>query len=171
MSGSGRGTAVAVALVIVVAVLAGAAIVFALLKPVEPAPMPTPTPEPTASASPTPPPDAGVPVDQSGSDPTDPQAPVVPFIVRTEFSADASSLTVYAFVPGVAEDGGTCTAIVSTPDGDQVGTSAGRIGATQTDCDPITVQLAQPASGAVTVLVRYESSVASGDSERLEVAP
>src|SRR5690606_2845356 len=77
--------------------------------------------DPTSSASPTPTPtpppnDGGVPDDQNEGAQPQPHpgdlTDVVPFITNAVLAPDSLSVTVYSFVPGLAENGGTCTASV-----------------------------------------------------------
>jgi cytoskeletal protein RodZ len=84
---------------------------------------------------------------------------VTPIITSTEGNQ------IYAYVPGVFEDGGTCTATFTQ--GAQkpiVKTSKGFANATYTSCSPIS----GPA-GTWTVVVSYSSSTAEGSSRATEI--
>jgi cytoskeletal protein RodZ len=83
---------------------------------------------------------------------------VTPRITSTEGSQ------VYAYVPGVFEDGGTCTATFTQGTQKIVKTSQGFANATYTSCSPIS----RP-SGAWTVIVSYSSSTAEGSSQATEI--
>jgi cytoskeletal protein RodZ len=81
---------------------------------------------------------------------------VTPVITSTEGNQ------VYAYVPGVFEDGGTCTATFGPQK--LVKTSKGFANASYTSCTPISIP-----TGFSTVVVSYSSSSAEGNSQATEI--
>lgn len=148
-----------------VAVTAGLFVLAPRILPPSPSASPTPTQTP-------PPGDGGVPVDGSEDDPGTPPQPgttVIPFITSAVVSDDGASVTVYSFVPGIVEAGGTCTATITGSAA--AATSTGTIEVASTVCPPITIALPAGQSGAFSVTVAYASSTSTGTSEPLEVEP
>jgi hypothetical protein len=101
--------------------------------------------------------------------PPQPGTKVVPFITSAVLSDDGTSVTVYSFVPGIVEAGGTCTgSIVGSA---ASGQSTAVIEVANTVCPPIAIQLPAGQSGAFSVQVEYSSATSSGSSDPLEVEP
>jgi hypothetical protein len=88
---------------------------------------------------------------------------VEPVITLANYSN--SSATIQAYVPGIYEDGGTCTAVL-TQAGQSVTKSAPAFAnATTTDCQHFSIPRSEfPAAGTWTVKVSYGSSTAEGSS-------
>ncbi len=81
----------------------------------------------------------------------------------TPFITSASASTVKAYVSGVVEDGGTCTATFTSSDGTtKTFTSTGAANATNTICTPI--QVSGLGAGSWSVVVSYSSTSSSGSS-------
>lgn len=163
--GRGGWVIAAVGVLLAVAVTAGLFILAPRILPPQPSSSPTPTQTP-------PPGGGGVPEDDGGTDPGTPPQPgtkVVPFITSAVLSDDGASVTVYSFVPGIVESGGTCTgSIVGTA---ATATTTGTVEVASTVCPPITIQLPAGQSGAFSVTVEYASTTSTGTSEPLEVEP
>lgn len=87
--------------------------------------------------------------------------PVTPVV------ANANATNVSAYVPGVFEEGGTCTAVFSKNGGSVTRTSQGFGNVSYTQCAPITPDL--PSTGGWTVTITYESAAAKGTSQSAEV--
>lgn len=159
--------------VFVIIVLAIAASIFFLIpKAVVPGGGDDPTSSASPTPTPTPPPnDGGVPDDQNeGAQPqpgdlTD----VVPFITNAVLAPDSLSVTVYSFVPGLAENGGTCTASVVGGAATEFAQGPAAIEVADTVCPPLTITLAAPAAPGLQVRVEYSSETASGVSADTEV--
>jgi hypothetical protein len=153
---------------VVIAVAIGASIFFLIPRVAAPGGDPTATP----SSTPTPPPlGGGVPEDQN-EDSTDPQPPpgatVTPFITNAVVSDDGSSVTVFSFVPGLAESGGVCTASVVGGAATEIASGPAVVEVAETTCPPLTIALPNGPDG-VAVQVSYQSATSSGTSETVEV--
>lgn len=73
-----------------------------------------------------------------------------------------------AFIPGIIEDGGTCTATY-THEADKItATSKGVADVSHTTCPPMTLPGPINIQGEWTVVVSYNSSTASGKSEPIK---
>lgn len=126
-----------------------------------------------AAASPTPTiPDAGgVPLDQQPDPQNAPTGPggVTPFVVNVIPSTDGSAAVVYSLVPGLAENGGTCTATLSDGTATATATGVAEVQVATTTCPPLTVSLAGLPSGAGSLVVSYASPTVSGSSDPVPV--
>ena len=82
--------------------------------------------------------------------------------------SSGSSMPVHAYVTGVFEDNGTCTATATNTATSQTvsNTSAGSGNSNYTNCAPINLNLS---SGTWTVVVCYSSSDATGSSQPVTV--
>lgn len=87
-------------------------------------------------------------------------------VTPTITHADATSVS--AYVSGVFEDGGTCTAIFTQGATTKTFTSTAFANVSYTSCAPIKVS--GLASGTWTVVVSYNSSAATGQSQQQTVS-
>jgi hypothetical protein len=94
---------------------------------------------------------------QSTSTPTPAKKQVTVTITNTKGN------TVNAYVSGVFEDGGTCTATFTQGSTVETGTSTGFKNVSYTQCAPITYNL--PNDGTWSVVVSYSSAAAEGTSK------
>ncbi len=80
------------------------------------------------------------------------------------------TVEVRAYVEGIIEGGGTCTATL-TMDGSApvTGTSEAFVNATSTQCRPIEIAKSNVKSGKWNVVVEYTSSTSTGKSPAMEV--
>ncbi len=126
-------------------------------------PLTTPTPSPSASPNPSPSP--------SGPEPSGPitgapaGTPVTPEIFMTTVDEAEGVLRVVVFVPGVYEDGGSCTVTVHGQSSTILEYQVGVADVSSTACGQFTFSLSQLGSGEATVTAGYESAKYSGDSE------
>jgi hypothetical protein len=153
---------------VVIAVAIGASVFFLIPRGAGPGGDPTATP----SSTPSPPPlGGGVPEDQNDGS-TEPQpvpgTMVTPFITNAVVSGDGSSVTVFSFVPGLAETGGVCTASVVGGAPNEIASGPAVVEVAETTCPPLTIALANGPDG-VAVQVSYQSATSSGTSENVEV--
>ena len=77
---------------------------------------------------------------------------------------NADSRTISAYVPGVFEDGGTCTASFKNGGQSLAKNSSGFKNVSNTQCAPIDLDPGFLSSGTWTVTVSYSSATASGSS-------
>jgi hypothetical protein len=122
---------------------------------------------PSPSASPSPSPDGPHPTGAITGAPAG--APVTPEIFWYDVDPDGGVLTVIVFVPGIYEDGGSCTVLVEGQLGTILKEQKGAADVTSTACGQFTFSLSQLGSGKATVTAGYESSKHSGTSEAVEV--
>jgi len=86
--------------------------------------------------------------------------------VITNASQLNQQITVNAYVPGIFEDGGTCTATFTKGGATVTKTSQGFANVNTTSCAPITANRSEfSSSGDWQVIVSYSSSKASGSSQ------
>jgi len=86
---------------------------------------------------------------------------VTPVITNASFSA------VHAYVSGIFEDGGTCSATFTQGGTIITRTSTGFENVSDTQCAPITPNL--PNNNSWSVVITYNSSTAQGSSKAVEV--
>jgi hypothetical protein len=100
--------------------------------------------------------------DSSATQPPPPSSDGKLVVAPVITSADSTS--VKAFIQGVVEDGGTCTAKLSQGATNLTFTSDGFVNASYTSCAPINITPAL-SKGSWTVTVSYSSSKAAGTSK------
>lgn len=86
----------------------------------------------------------------------------------TPVISSASTTQVSAYISGVFEDGGVCTANFTQNETKVSRTSEGFTNVSYTQCAPITPDL--PSGGNWTVTVSYKSSTAQGTSQETKVS-
>ena len=149
---------------VVIAVAIAASIYFLIPKAVAP----TANPSASPSSSPTPLPNAGGVPEDENEDATEPDpidtASVTPFITNAVLADDGLSVTVFSFVPGLAEAGGVCRASVVGGPPTEVAEGVASVEVAETTCPPLVIPLASAADD-LTVRVSYESATSSGTSE------
>ena len=91
--------------------------------------------------------------------------PIVSYAGYVDEKTNRQQVEVDAFVPGLLEEGGTCT-MNATKDSQQVTvTSTGHNNVSQTRCDNFVVDRSRfPTSGTWSVVVTYESTTSQGAS-------
>jgi len=158
-----------------VLVLAGGVVGFFYLAPhaVEP---PGSSPSATGSPSPTPTPlpiGGGVPVEEERETEAEPPVlgEVTPFISSALLTSDLQFVNVRAFVPGLSEEGGTCTATVTGPGVELSVSAAAFIEVATTTCPVLTLELGGASAAGLTAVVRYDSTTSAGVSEPVGVTP
>lgn len=119
------------------------------------APPEEPSASPSASATPTP--------------TTDTRTVVEPFVSNAIYDADAGSITVFAFVPGLSETKGTCTATLSDGSSQASASSEATLEVATTTCAPITFTAKSAPSANATVSVKFDSELSTGTSQTVEV--
>lgn len=83
---------------------------------------------------------------------------------------NGSNLEIRAFIPGVVENNGTCTANLSKGSNTVTGSSKVFADATTSQCEPITIALNKfPQSGTWSLTVSYSSEKYTGTSQAIEV--
>jgi len=128
-------------------------------------PLVSPSPSPSSSAS------ADASPSPSESDPSGPitgapaGTPVTPEIFMTTIDENEGILRVVVFVPGIYEDGGSCTVTVHGQSSTILRQQTGVADVSSTACGQFTFSLSQLGSGEATVTAGYESDKYSGDSE------
>lgn len=123
-------------------------------------------PEETAEAT-------DAPVEDEGGEPvaTDPPRPEETSVAISNAYWDPAEAALFAsgYVSPVIEDGGSCTLLVSR-DGTTVrATAEGIADATTTVCDRLVLPGDELRPGTWSVVLRYESGTASGESEPVDV--
>ncbi len=83
----------------------------------------------------------------------------------TPFITSATASETRAYVQGVIEDGGTCTATYTHGADVVTATSKGAANASYTNCAPMTLSGPVNISGTWSVVVSYSSSTSSGKSQ------
>lgn len=83
----------------------------------------------------------------------------------TPVITSANQDQISAYVPGVFEDGGTCTATLTKGSKTVTKTSEGFKNVSYTSCAPINVSGSFPEKGTWSVVVIYKSSAAEGTSK------
>jgi hypothetical protein len=79
--------------------------------------------------------------------------------------------TINAFVTGVFEDDGTCTATLTQGAQTITRTSVGFKNASYTQCTPINLSAANLGTSPWSVVVSYSSGTASGSSQAVTLKP
>ena len=128
---------------------------------------PTSAPQDPLSSTPTA-------VDSDSSEPTDlssieePARAVVTPVVSGVWD-EGEQLLVQAYIPGLVEDGGQCTATVTFANGSFAasGSSSATGDAAATWCDQMSIELAD--SPALSVVVQYTSKTRTGQSQPWEI--
>lgn len=91
--------------------------------------------------------------------------------VITNARQSAQQITINAYISGVFEDGGTCTAVATKGSASVTRSSKAFADATTTSCAPIFVdRSAFPESGSWNVVVSYSSNTAEGKSQATPLA-
>lgn len=127
-------------------------------------PSTAPSAEPSASPSP-----------EATGDPEGPVVskpagdPVTPEIFLATVDNEADTLSVVVYVPGIFEDGGTCTVTVKVGAGNVSRTNTGAADATATACGQFVFNLASLPAGTATVTASYLSAKHEGTSAPTEV--
>jgi hypothetical protein len=108
-------------------------------------------------------------INQESQQPTGSKRQVNVQITSAE-QTGSGEIEIYAYVSGVTENGGTCTALF-TKDGEKVAkTSVGVQDATTTLCTPIRFPKTElPSTGNWSIVMGYTSSVAEGSSSPSEI--
>lgn len=89
---------------------------------------------------------------------------VHPFITRADWDAGAATLEVEAVVPGVVEQGGTCTAVATSGGASRTVSGQATATAQSTGCEPLRLAGPDLTAGTWSVVVRYASARSSGVS-------
>jgi len=92
-----------------------------------------------------------------------------PFITNVIVSADGGEATVYSFVPGVDESGGSCTVRVTSSGQTHEISGQADVQVATTTCPPLVVSLAGLPSGTASLTVDYQSATTSGRSAKTAV--
>ena len=130
-----------------------------------PSPSPSLTATPSPSASPDPSPSGSIgPIE---SEPNG--SPVTPEIFLATVDTDAGVLNVVVLVPGIYEDGGTCTVTVKDQSTTVNKSGLGASDVSSTECGQLTFALAALPSGTATVTASYQSTTHSGTSAPTQV--
>ena len=114
----------------------------------------------------------GSPAEDTDAVQTDAPAETASLVVaRAEWSADASGIETAAFVQGLVETGGECTATAEPEDGDAVTSDAteAEAGPATTECGLMTVVLPAGSTGEWAVTVSYTSGSTELTSEPVTV--
>jgi hypothetical protein len=123
----------------------------------------------------------GVPANPSATDPTnvavDPPVTVTPdgdgglpvVLTFADFNATTAQVEVDGYLPGIVEDGGTCTLTLTNGPASVTATVPGSADATTTSCGGAAVPRAELSPGTWTALLAYESTTSHGTSEPAEV--
>jgi hypothetical protein len=91
-------------------------------------------------------------------------------VTITSAQQNGDQVLVRAYVSGVTEDGGTCTATFSNGTDTVVKTSQGVQDATTTICSPLQLPRSElPAAGNWSIVVSYKSSAAMGVSNKFSL--
>ena len=150
---------------VVIAVAIAASIYFLIPKVVTPGGS---DPSASPSSTPTPLPNGGGVPEDENEDATEPEpgdtATVTPFITNALLADDGLSVTVFSFVPGLAESGGLCRASVVGGADTEFAEAVATVEVAETTCPPLTIPLTSGSDG-IEVQVSYESATASGTSE------
>jgi hypothetical protein len=129
-------------------------------------------PSASPSSTPTPPPNGGGVPEEQNEDAVQPEpvdtASVTPFITAAVLADDGSSVTVFSFVPGLAEAGGVCRASVVGGEPTEAAEGVAIVDVAETTCPPLVIPLAGTAD-ELSVQVAYESATSSGTSESVGV--
>ena len=130
-----------------------------------PSPSPSLTATPSPSASPDPSPSGSIgPIE---SEPNG--SPVTPEIFLATVDTDAGVLNVVVLVPGIYEDGGTCTVTVKDQSTTVNKSGLGASDVSSTACGQFTFALAALPSGTATITASYQSTTHSGTSAPTQV--
>lgn len=112
-------------------------------------PRATPTSTPTGTPAPSPTPDARTVVDVT--------------IVTLDVIDDELEAT--AIVPGVIENGGTCTLTITNGDDKSIATTSGTAGPESTNCGLMNIDARQLSAGDWNAVIDYSSETSRGTSE------
>lgn len=93
------------------------------------------------------------------------KSPVSVALVFAGIGTDPNMVEVRAFVSGIIEGNGTCTAALSKETLSVTETSPAFIDATTTQCEPILINRSRLSSGEWKVTVHYESPKSEGNSQ------
>jgi len=96
-------------------------------------------------------------------------ADVVPLVTFDQWSAETSTLTIGATVPGVVETGGTCSITARNGDVTVDGSFSAVASASSTDCGSMALQSSTLTSGDWSVSVVYASATSTGSTTDYEV--
>lgn len=108
-------------------------------------------------------------VDEQNAPKTTGKKEVTPVI--TNASQLTQTITINAYVSGIFEDGGTCTATITQGSQTLVKTSQSFANASTTDCSPIRIDRSEfPSGGDWQVVIAYDSSAATGRSQSKTLA-
>jgi hypothetical protein len=116
-------------------------------------------------------PDAPAPVDVDAVQTDAPVTEQSVVVTYAQPSTDGSSIEVNAFVEGLVEDGGTCTATAEPTDGPAATSpgSAAEAGPATTDCGSMSIPLPAGADGSWELTVSYVSGSTELTSPATEV--
>jgi|GEM_PF-6013582 hypothetical protein len=159
---AGRPGQIVAGVVVVALAVAAVIAVFYLAAPREL------TGEASPSESPTPPLLGGVPAEGQEDPAPEPSlgaGRAVPFITSALLDPVAGHVAVRAFVPGLAEDGGVCRAILSGSAESAAVEVPARIEVATTTCEVMIVATTSTIPEGLSVVVEYESPTSSGRSE------
>ncbi|WP_375399767.1 hypothetical protein [uncultured Amnibacterium sp.] len=136
-----------------------------VVDPTTPSDAPSAAPSVSASASSAVPSDAATPVSSASSTPiAKPVRAVQPFITSADWDAAAATLQVGAVVPGVVEQGGTCTVTATSGGVSRTVTAQASATAQATGCEPLRIPGSQLSAGRWKVVVVYASARSGGTS-------
>lgn len=94
---------------------------------------------------------------------------VSPVISSTGQDQQSKDIEVAAFIPGVFEDGGTCTLSLSSGQTTRTATRTAIKNVSDTSCGFMNIPYSQLSPGSWQASVKYDSSSASGTSSSVEV--
>ncbi len=127
-----------------------------------PSPSPSATPSPTVAASPSPSPVGPIQGAPAGT-------PVKPEVFLATVDTANGVLRVVADVPGIYEDGGTCTVKVTAGATVVQKHSTGAADVSSTACGQFVFPLSDLPSGTASIVVSYQSTAHSGSSGATKV--
>ena len=136
-----------------------------------PSPSVSPSPSPSSSVSPSPGPSASASPPPAGPIQGAPAGtPVKPEVFLATVDAANGVLRVVADVPGIYEDGGTCTVKVTAGATVVQKQSTGAADVSSTACGQFVFSLDDLPSGTASIVVSYQSGAHSGSSGATKVA-
>jgi hypothetical protein len=89
---------------------------------------------------------------------------VIPKIEAVDVDPGLGELRVYAVVPGISEDGGTCTLTLTSGSDRFEVDSDGIFNVDRTECPTAVLPLDDVGAGAWTAIITYTSGLAQGSS-------
>ena len=101
---------------------------------------------------------------------TGPGKKAVTPVITSVYEANGQVI-VSAYVSGIFEDGGTCTATFSQNSASHSVTSSAFANATTTDCQTLSIDKTTLGSGDWQVVLKYSSAAASGSSATRSITP